>query len=230
MRYKTLLFDLDDTLLDFAANEVDSLNKLFQRHGYTFTNERYQAYNSVNKQLWSDYEDGNITLNDVLSQRFSKTMLTFGKLIDGSEWENQYRELLGNGCQLMDGALELCQNLSVSHRLFVITNGVTNTQLRRLEQSGLRAFFEDVFCSQSIGFQKPTREFFDHVMLHINDFNKDEALIIGDSLNTDIKGGLLAGIDTCWINYKSATPSSEIKSTYTISTLLDLCNICTSLK
>jgi 2-haloacid dehalogenase len=226
MSYRILLFDLDDTLLDFGANEIDSLNILFHQHGYTFSDELFGIYNSVNKQLWTDYENGNIALEDVLNSRFSKTMLRLGKIVDGIEWENQYRELLGNGHQLIDGALEVCQSLSASYRLFVITNGVKKTQIKRLKQAGLFGFFEDIFDSQSIGFQKPSKEFFNYVMGHIKDFNVRETLIIGDSLNTDIRGGILSGIDTCWINRKSQKSSSEIKSTHTIMSLAELCDIC----
>jgi len=222
MSYKILLFDLDDTLLDFRANEADSLNKLFLQHGYTFSDEMFEVYNCVNKQLWSDYENGKIVLEEVLNSRFSKTMLRLNKVVDGVAWEKQYRELLGNGCQLMDGAMELCKRLSVSHRLFVITNGVTQTQIKRLKQSGLYEYFEEIFDSQSIGFQKPSKDFFDYVISKIKNFNSNEALIIGDSLNTDIKGGLLSGIDTCWLNVKSLNHSDEIQSTYTISSLAQL--------
>ena len=230
MSYKTLLFDIDDTLLDFGANETDSLDKLFQQHGYAFSDELFRVYNSVNKQLWADYENGDIILADVLNSRFSKTMLQLGIVVDGIKWENAYRELLGNGSQLMEGALELCQSLSASHRLFVITNGVTKTQIKRLKESGLYEFFEDIFDSQSIGFQKPSKEFFDYVMSHIRDFDLKEALIIGDSLNTDIKGGLLSGIDTCWINRKSQKCSAEIQSTYMVASLVELYDICTPIK
>ncbi|MEL1135766.1 YjjG family noncanonical pyrimidine nucleotidase [Desulfitobacterium sp. THU1] len=226
MSYKILLFDLDDTLLDFSVHEIDSLKKLFHQHGYIFSDELFRIYDSVNKRLWSDYENGDVQLDEVLNSRFSETLLKMGKIVDGTEWENQYRELLGNGYQLIDGALELCQSLSISHRLFVITNGITKTQIKRLKQSGLYGFFEDIFDSQSVGFQKPSKEFFDYVMGHIKDFNVSEALIIGDSLNTDIKGGLLSGIDTCWINRKSQKCSEEIKSTYTITSLSELFNIC----
>ena len=92
----------------------------------------------------ADYENGKIELDDVLNSRFSETMLRLGKEVDGIEWENQYRELLGNGCQLIEGALEVCRRLSESHRLFVITNGITKTQIKRLKQSGLYEFFEDI--------------------------------------------------------------------------------------
>ena len=226
MRYKILLFDLDDTLLDFGANEADSLKKLFQQHGHAFSGRLFRVYHSVNKQLWADYENGMIGLEDVLNSRFSRTMLRLGEIVDGIEWENAYRELLGNGCQLMEGALELCQSLSVSHRLFVVTNGITQTQSRRLKQSGLYEFFENIFDSQSIGFQKPSKDFFDYVMGHIKDFNAKEALIIGDSLHTDIKGGLQCGIDTCWINRTSQKCSAEIQSTYTVTSLAELYDIC----
>ena len=226
MRYKTLLFDLDDTLLDFGANEIDSLRKLFEQHGYTFTEELFSVYNAVNKQLWSDYENGVIALAEVLNTRFSKTMLRLGQVVDGIEWEDAYRELLGNGCQLIEGALELCHSLSASHRLFVVTNGITKTQVKRLKQSGLYEFFEGIFDSQSIGFQKPSPEFFDYVMRHIDDFEIKQALMIGDSLNTDIKGGLLSGIDTCWINSKSQKSPADVQSTYTVTGLPELNDIC----
>jgi 2-haloacid dehalogenase len=153
-------------------------------------------------------------------------MLKLGKIVDGVAWENQYRELLGNGYQLIDGALEVCRSLSVSHRLFVITNGITKTQINRLKKAGLYDFFEDIFDSQSIGFQKPSKAFFNYVMSHIKDFAIREALIIGDSLSTDIKGGLMSGIDTCWINRKSQKYSPEIPSTYTITSLEQLSEIC----
>lgn len=228
MRYKILLLDLDDTLLDFGANETESLHKLFQQNGYTLSDEWLQTYHSVNKQLWAAYEEGAIALDDVLNTRFSKTMCKLGKIVDGKEWEDQYRELLGNGCQLMAGALELCQSLAASHRLFAITNGITQIQIKRLRRSGLYEFFTDIFTSHSIGFQKPSNEFFDYVMLHIKDFNKKEALIVGDSLYTDIKGGLLSGIDTCWINNKAEESANEIQSTYTVKSLAevvyDICN------
>ena len=226
--YKILLFDLDDTLLDFAANEADSLNRLFQLHGYAFSADVFHVYNKVNKQLWTDYENGRIGLEVVLHTRFSATMARLGIDVDGVEWEKQYRELLGNGTQQMDGALAVCQRLSGSHRLFVITNGITRTQIKRLKQSGLYDFFEAVFDSQTIGYQKPAKEFFDYVMRHIPGFQVREALIIGDSLNTDIKGGLLAGIDTCWLNHKGQPGSAEIPSTYTISHLNELYGICGS--
>jgi 2-haloacid dehalogenase len=226
MSYKILLFDLDDTLLDFGANEIDSLYKLFQNQGYTLNDETFRVYNSVNKQLWADYENGKIVLDDVLNSRFSETLLRMGDIVDGMQWEKAYRELLGNGGQLMEGALEVCQSLSKSHRLFIITNGITQTQIKRLRKSGLYEFFEDIFDSQSIGYQKPSKEFFNYVMSHIKDFEIKKALIIGDSLQADIKGGQLSGIHTCWINRQLEQNDGDIQSTYTIRNLVEIYDIC----
>lgn len=226
MSYKILLFDLDDTLLDFRATEADSLRNLFEGYGYEFSDELFEVYRCVNQQLWASYECGTLTLEHVLHTRFSKTMLQLGQVVDGLEWESRYRELLGNGCQLVEGAFELCRNLSESHRLFAITNGIAATQMKRLKQAGLNPFFEDLFDSQTIGFQKPAKKFFDYVACHVCRFNTEEALVIGDSLNTDIKGGILAGIDTCWVNRTAHPGAAEIQSTYTIANLAELYDIC----
>ena len=226
MKYKILLFDLDDTLLDFAANEADSLKKLFSAFSIDLNDEILKLYHSVNKQLWTAYENGMIPLDEVLNTRFSRTMEKLGVTVDGREWEKQYQKLLGNGHQLIDGAFEVCQTLSKTHRLFVVTNGVTVTQIKRLQQAGLYNLFEGIFTSETIGYQKPKKEFFDYVTSHITDFCRKDSLIIGDSLNTDIKGGNLSGIDTCWFNKKALAKSETVKSNFTISDLLKLYSIC----
>lgn len=226
MRYTQLLFDLDDTLLDFAANEAVALETLFQRQGYPLTEETLSVYRTVNKGLWRDYEDGRIPLDRVLNTRFSETLKGLGIAVDGAGWEALYRALLGEGHQLIPGASAVCQELSRTHRLFVVTNGVHQTQLKRLERAGLRTYFEAVFDSESIGAQKPAPAFFEHVARHIPGFDPKSALVIGDSLNTDIKGGTLAGIDTCWFNRKGQENTVGVTSTYTITELGELMAIC----
>ncbi len=225
MKYEMLLFDLDDTLLDFEANERESLEKLFTDNGFAFNKEIFDAYHRINKELWNGYEKGTLDLNEVLNTRFSKTLHQLGQTVDGVLWEMQYRTLLGQGYQLMEGAYDLCQQLSKSHRLFIITNGVTETQLNRLRLSRLHPFFENIFTSQELGYQKPAKEFFDYVKEHIKEFKADKALVIGDSLSSDIKGGYLAGIDTCWINRKNTENTSGIPITYTITKLPELYSI-----
>ncbi len=222
MNYKILLFDLDDTLLDFSANELDSLTKLFELHGISFTDEIFHTYSVVNRKLWDAYESSEISLETVLHTRFSETLNKLGQEADGIAWEMDYRKYLSEGYQMMEGALQVCEELSKTHRLFVVTNGVTTTQINRLKLSGLYDYFEDIFTSQNIGFQKPAKEFFDYVTTHIKNFDREAALIIGDSLSTDIKGGNLAGIHTCWMNPKSKTCPEHINCNYTITKLSEL--------
>ncbi len=224
-KYKILLFDLDDTLLDFQANERDALPRVFDFFGYTLTDEMMKAYHTINNQLWTDYENGEVMMSEMLNSRFAKTMAKFGVAVDGVAWEKHYQALLGDGHHIIEDALEVCRRLEKTHRLFVITNGVRKTQLNRLKAAGLYDLFEDIFTSQGIGYQKPAKEFFDHVISHISGFDTREALIIGDSINTDIKGGIESGIDTCWFNRHAQECGANIPIAFVISKLTDLYDI-----
>lgn len=223
MNYKILLFDLDNTLLDFSANEKQALNKVFEYFNVEVTETITQAYHQVNKALWERYERSEIDLQEVLHTRFSKTMLTIGKEINGEEWEKVYRIHLGEGAQILEGAYEVCEQLAKTHRLFIATNGVTETQLKRLEKSGLIHYFEGIFTSQDIGHQKPSTHFFDYMKSNIKDFKEEEALMIGDTYGSDIVGGNNAGIHTCWLTNETSIENK--KSTYRIVTIKELLNI-----
>lgn len=221
MKYKILLFDLDNTLLDFSANEKVSLNKLFSAHNIPLTDEIMATYQSINRGLWADYEVAKISFEE-LATRFPKTLKAIGAEDDGTGWESEYRDYLSCGYQLVDGAIEICEQLSSDYRLFIATNGVRETQKKRIANSGLAPFFEYVYNSQSVGYQKPQTEFFEYLAKDIEGFEKSRTLIIGDSLVTDIKGGLSFGIDTCWFNPNGKAndgvniPTYEIKSLYEI--------------
>ena len=224
MKYKILLFDLDNTLLDFSKAEEDGLSMVFRNFGYN-KDEFLDTYLAVNSSLWHQYEEGLIPLNQVLNTRFSLTMLEHGIAVDGAEWEALYRSYLRDSCHPMPGALEALAALSRLCRLFIITNGVSETQANRLEKSGLRKYFEAVFASQDIGHQKPSSEFFDYVKNHIAGFDPEAALVIGDSVSTDILGGIQAGIDTCLLGKTHADCEISEKSTYVIPNLNKLCEI-----
>jgi len=226
-KYKILLFDVDDTLLDFRANETEALPKVFEFFGYSLSDELLHTYHTINKQLWIDYEHGKVSMTDMLNSRFTKTMANFDIEVDGTVWEKHYQALLGSGHHVIEDALEVCERLAQTHRLFVVTNGVKETQFNRLKIAGLYDLFEDIFTSQGIGYQKPAKEFFDHVKSHIDGFDAREALIIGDSLNSDIRGGIASGIDTCWFNKHAQECDAEIRSKYMITKLTELYDILT---
>lgn len=225
MKYQTILFDADGTLLDFEKTEEYSLQKTFADHQFSYNEEIKKLYQTINQQLWNDFEDGRISQSDILANRFTKLFAELGIGYDGVQFNQEYLTNLCDGYFTIDGAAEICQKLSPYCRLYFATNGVTNTQLRRIEGSGLKPYFQDVFVSESAGEPKPSKVFFDYCFAHIPQCNPAQTIIVGDSLYSDIQGGINAGIATCWYNPRGASPKNGIKPTYEIRALADLVTI-----
>ncbi|WP_068780599.1 YjjG family noncanonical pyrimidine nucleotidase [Paenibacillus sp. GM2] len=223
--YRTLLFDVDDTLLDFKAAERLALRLLFEEQQMELTEEIEAHYEHVNQGLWRAFEEGRIDRHEVVNTRFALLLKEYGHEVDGVLLEQRYRSYLEQGHQLIDGALELISALQGGYDLHIVTNGVSKTQDRRLRDSGLHPMFTNIFVSEDTGYQKPMKEFFDYVFARIPDFNPQRALIIGDSLSSDIKGGQLAGMDTCWYNPIGKENNTDIVPTYEIRTLQELYQI-----
>jgi 2-haloacid dehalogenase len=160
--------------------------------------------------------------DEVVNTRFSIFFNEYGKEVDGPSLEKNYRSYLEQGHQLVDGAIELITELYRDYDLYIVTNGVSKTQDKRLRDSGLYPLFKEVFVSEDTGYQKPMKEFFDYVFARIPHFEVKQALIIGDSLSADIKGGELAGLDTCWFNPKMKKNYTKISPTYEINKLKEL--------
>ncbi|WMT39334.1 YjjG family noncanonical pyrimidine nucleotidase [Paenibacillus sp. D2_2] len=223
--YKTLLFDVDDTLLDFKEAERLALRLLFEEQQMKLTDEIEAHYKQVNQGLWRAFEEGQIDRDEVVNTRFSLLLKEYGHEVDGVLLEQQYRSYLEQGHQLIDGALEVITALKGGYDLHIVTNGVSKTQDRRLHDSGLHPMFTNIFVSEDTGYQKPMKEFFDYVFARISNFDPQQALIIGDSLSSDIKGGQLAGLDTCWFNPTGQENDTDIVPTYEIRTLEELYQI-----
>ncbi|MCU9613250.1 YjjG family noncanonical pyrimidine nucleotidase [Caldibacillus lycopersici] len=221
-KYKALLFDVDNTLLDFNAAEQVALKLLFEGENLQLTPEVEAQYKKINSGLWKSFEEGKIDQDEVVNTRFSKFFKEYGKEVDGVLFETNYRSFLSEGSQLMEGALELINKLHAEYDLYIVTNGVAETQYKRLKKAGLDSLFKGVFISQEVGYQKPRKEFFDHVLANIPNVSTNQLLIIGDSLSADIKGGNMAGIDTCWFNPERKQNSTDIEPTYEIHKLTDL--------
>lgn len=221
-KYKFLLFDADDTLLDFKAAELEALSKLFHSLSLELTPTIHQRYHEINISLWKAFEKNEITRDQIISTRFR---LLFHELkIDNipNTIETDYLDYLAQGHQTIHGAKELLTTLKSSHQLYIVSNGIASTQHRRLKESGLYEYFNDIFISEDTGYQKPQKGFFEYVQAHIPNFQKDKALIIGDSLSSDIQGGFNFGIDTCWYHPNAQENPKNLPINYEITSLSDL--------
>ena len=220
-KYTALLLDADDTLLDFRAAEHAALGALFRRVELELDEPTRELYAAINRQLWSMYERGEIDRERLTGTRFRVLFEKLGVEIDGVAADAAYREELGRQHQLVDGALEVCEKLRARYRLYIVSNGVYTTQVPRLRDSGLTALMDGVFISERVGHAKPSPAFFDHVLMEIGAGRK-EALIVGDSPASDIRGGVDSGIDTCWFNPLRSPQDENIEPTYEIASLHEL--------
>lgn len=222
MKYTTLLFDVDDTLLDFKAAEKHSISLLLEKMAVPVTEQHIQQYSHMNQSLWEQFEKGEIEKERLLTKRFEDFFSLHKRQVDGQEMDYLFRKNLEEGYFLIDGSMDVLQSLQQTHKLYAVTNGVSKTQYKRLTASGLLTFFEDIFVSEDTGYQKPMLEYFDYVFTRIPSFQAEETLIIGDSLTSDITGGHVAGIDSCWFNPAKMPNPLSIEPTYEIEKLQDL--------
>jgi 2-haloacid dehalogenase len=220
--YQALFFDVDNTILDFTKTEQEALPLLFQQHGLPIDEEAMGAYRTINKRLWRSFEKGEIDRDTVVQSRFREFSARYGRETNGAELDAAYRELLGQGTHMIDGAAEVLDALSKHYSLYIVTNGVSETQYRRLKATALLPYFQAVFVSEDTGFQKPMAEFFDYVFEHVPNVSPTRSLIIGDSLAADIQGGHQAGMDTCWFNPGKLPKQLPITPDYEINALEEL--------
>lgn len=199
-KYTTLLFDADETLLDFPAAEKASLKKVCEKFGIAYSEEIRKTFSDINLALWKQLEKGLITRDLIKSRRFEQFADTLGISADPKEMAPFYVSNLAECAFLLDGADALCKKLSLDYDLYIVTNGIASVQKKRLAKSGLLPYFKSVFISEEVGSQKPEKKFFDYIFESIPEKNKSKTIIIGDSMSSDILGGINAGIDTCFFN------------------------------
>ena len=221
-KYKFLLFDLDDTLLDFKKAEENAFKKLLETHSLDFSKELFTKYKSINSTLWKKFELGEITNKEVVTTRFSLFFSSLEIKVDGSECDKKYRNFLTEGNQLFNGVYDLLTKLKKDYILCIVSNGIATTQYTRMKNSDITDFFSKIYISEEVGAKKPQKQFFDKFFLDFNIKNKSEVLIIGDNLHADILGGFNANIDTCWINPNKEINTLDKEPTYVISSVLDL--------
>ncbi len=216
-----LFLDLDDTILDFGATERASISRLLETLGVTPTEQIIDRYRVINLEHWKRLERGEIT-REQINNRFHVLFAELGMTADATHCEMLYRQFLSEGADLFPGALEALDLLRKKYRLFAASNGTASVQESRLRCSGLGAYFEQVFISEEIGANKPSLEFFSRAFSRIPGFNKSRAIMVGDSLTSDIQGGINAGIPTCWVNSRQEPGREDIRADYEIGSISQL--------
>ena len=221
---KNILFDLDDTLFDFKEAERRSLQKTLLSYGIDHNDETVALYSRINHSQWKLLEKGELDRATLKVRRFALFSEALGIPFDAKEVSACYENNLASSHFLIDGALELLTSLKGRYRLYIVTNGFAHIQKSRLAGAKIESFFDAVFISQEIGAEKPSPAFFNACFARIPDFQKSETVLIGDSISSDIKGGLQAGITTV-LFCPNGKPNSEISAHYHIARLADFHNI-----
>ena len=225
MKYKFLLFDLDHTLLDFDAAEDIALTQLLEEEGVVDIQAYKDYYVPMNKALWKDLEQKKITKAELINTRFAKLFAHFGIEKDGSYLAERYQLFLSKQGQTFPCVEDLLRKLiSQGYELYAATNGITYIQTGRLKQSGIAPYFKEIFISEQLHTQKPDAEFYEKIGACIPNFDKNHALMIGDSLSADIQGGQNAGIDTVWYNPQHLENATQLHPTYEVHSYKDLLN------
>ena len=225
LKYKFLLFDLDHTLLDFDAAEDIALTQLLEEEGVEDIQAYKDYYVPMNKSLWKDLEQKKITKSELINTRFAKLFAHFGIEKDGAYLAERYQFFLSKQGQTFPGVEDLLRKLiSQGYELYAATNGITYIQTGRLEQSGIAPYFTEIFISEQLHTQKPDAEFYKKIGACIPNFDKNHALMIGDSLSADIQGGNNAGIDTIWYNPHHLENKTQLHPTHEVHSYKDLLN------
>ena len=211
MRYDTILFDADGTLFDFSRSESEAIRETMSAFDITPTEELVRGYSVINDSLWKMLERGEIEKQVLLYRRFELFCEKYGFVCDAVKMAETYMNLLSQKAYLLDGAENLCRSLFGNVRLYIVTNGVEFIQKGRYSRSGMEKYFDGFFISGVIGYEKPSVEYFERVAADLPDFDKASTLIVGDSLTSDIRGGINYGIDTCWYNPRRKPVPDDMK-------------------
>lgn len=218
---KTILWDLDNTLLDFNKAEKIAVSKTLEYFKIPAEEKTLRRYSQLNLQQWKLLEQGKLTREEVKLRRFELLFQELETDQSAKEAAKMYETLLAQGHYFMEGAEELLETLYGRYDMYLVTNGTLSVQRGRLKSSGICKYFKDIFISEEVGYNKPSIEYFNCCFAKIPDFSKETAIIIGDSLTSDIQGGINAGIRTLWFHPEGET-AENIKPDYEVTALAQI--------
>ena len=223
----TVLWDVDGTLLDFLAAEKAAIQSLFEEyHLGECADEKIARYSKINRSYWERLECGELTKPEVLVGRFREFFETEGICSDVAEAFNErYQLCLGDTIVFRDDSYKIVKYLRGKVKQYVVSNGTVVAQEKKLRLSGLGELMDGIFLSEALGVEKPNVEFFERMFETIGPVEKDQVLIVGDSLTSDIRGGNNAGIQTCWYNPDHKKRYADVKIDYEIADLHEIYDI-----
>ena len=225
MNIRSILIDIDDTLLDFGQAEQAAIAKAYGDYGIDPSEKNIARYSVINQAQWEAMERGELSRQEVLLRRHELFFAELGVQIPLQEFEDCYRRYLGVGRYFMEGAEEMLRYLFPKYDLYIASNGVAETQYSRMASAGINKYFKAVFISEVTGSHKPEKAYFDYCFARMENFDPKTTLIIGDSLTGDMKGGLNAGIYTCWYNPKGKPGRADIVPHFEIRSLKEIPDI-----
>lgn len=226
-KYKTVFWDLDQTLLNFDLSMDHAIRKVFERFGLEINDEIVARYDEINRSYWNRLELGEITKEEVKTGRFRTLFEELGiQNVLPEEMAPAYQKELGSVFFYMEGAKELVSLLrEKGYRQYIVTNGVNATQENKMKLSGLDQIMDGVFVSELIGYPKPMKEFFDGCFAALPDVDREECILVGDSLSSDMRGACNAGIAGCWFNPQEKQKDIDVKTDYEIRRLEEVLTI-----
>lgn len=226
MKYELVIFDADETLFDFKKCEREALKNTMIEFGIDYDeNYHLNVYKEINSAIWKELEEGLITQKKLKVERFKRLSDKLQVRFDEVEFAKTCMKHLSNGSFIYEDSTLLLEALHKDYKLSIITNGLKDVQDNRIRKSILAKYFEDIVVSEEVGVSKPDPKIFEYALNNIKHTDKSKVLMVGDSLTSDIKGGINFGIDTCWFNPNKNVNELGIKPTYEISNLMELINI-----
>ncbi|MBR3929717.1 MAG: YjjG family noncanonical pyrimidine nucleotidase [Clostridia bacterium] len=220
MRYKAILMDSDETLLNFELAEEKALHILFNHLNMPYESA-VSDYKRINSACWAAYEKGEMTQKELRIRRFSDFLKLHPCALPANEAADYYENALSMQHDELPGAYEAVQAISARLPIAIVTNGIATIQRPRMENCSLRPFFSEIVISEEVGFSKPRPEMLLIALKKLGGVDVKDALMIGDSLTSDMLAAKNAGIDFLWYNPKGKKHPEDAWITYETDKISD---------
>jgi HAD superfamily (subfamily IA) hydrolase, TIGR02254 len=226
MKYKVIIFDADDTLFDFKKSEREAFKNTMEEFNLEYDeNFHFKVYKEINTTLWKDFELGIIPQEKINEVRFKIFSEALNIKFNTDKFADSYIKNLGNASFLYDESIELIESLYKDYLLFIVTNGLKDVQNNRIKKSIIAKYFKNIIVSDEVKVAKPNPKIFEYALTDATNTYSYEILIVGDSLSSDIQGGINLKADTCWYNPNKIENKTTITPTYEIYNLMELKDI-----